>query len=175
MTNPVESPIIIPIKRPEGGVMKERIHEQITTELKQAMRADTVTVVITITVSFLLLIAAAIFAAQSTGSIIGSMTGFRANSINTANTIIMFVMILATIAIDWYAVKTLLDHKKQRIKLNEGLMKLYKDEGVEQYYDGSIFKGYEKRYDLHALIIAAVGIVSVITPLVLFIDKVRML
>ncbi len=155
--------------------MKERIHEQIATELKQAMRADTVTVVITITVSFLLFVAASIFAAQSTGSIIGGLTGFKANSINAANTIIMFVIILATVAIDWYAVSTLLAHKKQRNKLNEGLMKLYKDEGVEQYYDGSIFKGYEKRYDLYAIIIAAVGIVSVITPLVIFIDRVRVL
>jgi hypothetical protein len=51
-------------------------------------------------------------------------------------------------------------------------MKLYKDEGVDQYYDGSIFKGYETRYDLYTIILGAVGAVSVIAPLVIFIDKV---
>ena len=152
--------------------MKERIHEQISNELKQAMRMDTVTVIIAITVSFILFGVAMVFAAQTTGSIMGSMTGFRATSINTAPTITMFVAIIAAVAIGWYAIRTLLNHKKQRGKLNEGLMKLYKDEGMDQYYDGSIFKGYETRYDLYTVILGAVGAVSVIAPLVMFIDKV---
>jgi hypothetical protein len=83
----------------------------------------------------------------------------------------MFVVILAAVAIDWYAVRTFLNNKKQRGKLNEGLMKLYKDEGMDQYYDGSIFKGYETRYNLFVVMVAAVGAVSVISPLVMFIDK----
>jgi heme/copper-type cytochrome/quinol oxidase subunit 2 len=155
--------------------MKERIHEQISNELKQAMRMDTITVIIAIVVSFTLFIAAMIFAASTTGSIMGSMTGFRATALNIAPTIIMFVIIIATVAIDWYAIRTLSNHKKQRGKLNEGLMKLYKDEGVDQYYDGSIFKGYETRYDLYMVMLAAVGAVSIITPLVMFIDKVATL
>jgi hypothetical protein len=51
------------------------------------------------------------------------------------------------------------------------LTKLYKDEGVDKYYDGSIFKGYETRYNLFAVILTAVGAVSVITPLVIFINQ----
>jgi hypothetical protein len=151
--------------------MKERIHEQISHELKQAMRMDTITVIIGLTVTLILFAAAAVFAAQTTGSIVGSMTGFKATSVNTANTIIMWVIILAIVAINLYAVRTLLKHKKQRGKLNEGLMKLYKDEAMDQYYDGSIFKGYEARYDLYVVMLGAVGAVSVITPLVIFIDK----
>ena len=151
--------------------MKERIHEQISHELKQAMRMDTITVIIGLTVTLILFAAAAVFAAQTTGSIVGSMTGFKATSVNTANTIIMWVIILAIVAINLYAVRTLLKHKKQRGKLNEGLMKLYKDEAMDQYYDGSIFKGYEVRYDLYVVMLGAVGAVSVITPLVIFIDK----
>ena len=152
--------------------MKERLHEQISNELKQAMRIDTITIIIAITVSFLLFVTAMVFAAQTTGSIMGSMTGFRATSLNAAPIITMFVIILATLAIDWYAIRTLLNHKKQRGKLNDGLMKLYKDEGMDQYYDGSIFKGYETRYDLYTVILGAVGAVSIIAPLVMFIDKV---
>ena len=151
--------------------MKERIHEQISLELKQAMRMDTITVIIALTVTLILFAAAAVTASSTTGSIVGSMTGFRATSVNTASTIIMWVIILAIVAINLYAVRTLLKHKKQRGKLNEGLMKLYKDEAMDQYYDGSIFKGYEARYDLYVVMLGAVGAVSVITPLVIFIDK----
>jgi hypothetical protein len=151
--------------------MKERIHEQISNELKQAMRMDTVTVIITIVVSLILFSTAMIFAAGSTGSIAGMVSGFKANSVNVSPVIIMFVVILAAVAIDWYAVRTFLNNKKQRGKLNEGLMKLYKDEGMDQYYDGSIFKGYETRYNLFVVMVAAVGAVSVISPLVMFIDK----
>ncbi|MBN1161567.1 MAG: hypothetical protein JXA17_06455 [Dehalococcoidales bacterium] len=151
--------------------MKERIHEQITYELKQAVRMDTITVIIGLTVTLILFAAAAIFAAQTTGSIVGGLTGFKATSVNAANTVIMWVIIVAIVAINWYAVRTLLNNRKQRSQLNEGLMKLYKDEAMDQYYDGSIFKGYETRYNLFAVMLAAVGAVSVITPLVIFIDK----
>jgi hypothetical protein len=151
--------------------MKERIHEQISYELKQAVRMDTITVIIALTVTLILFAAAAIFAAQTTGSIVGSMTGFKATTVNTAYTIIMWVIILGIVAINWYAVRTLLKHKKQRSKLNEGLVKLYKDEAMDQYYDGSIFKGYETRYDLYAVMLGVVGAISIITPLVIFIDK----
>jgi hypothetical protein len=151
--------------------MKEKIHEQISYELKQAVRMDTITVIIGLTVTLILFAAASVFAAQTTGSIVGSMTGFRATSVNTANTVIMWVILVAIAAINWYAVQTLLKNKKERGKLNEGLMKLYKDEAMDQYYDGSIFKGYETRYNLFAVMLGAVASVSIITPLVIFIDK----
>lgn len=152
--------------------MKERIHEQISQELKQAMRMDIITVITAIVVTLILFATAMIFAASTTGSIVGSFTGFKATSVNAAPTIIMFVVILAVVAINWFSVRTLLNNKKQRGKLNEGLIKLYKDEGMDQYYDGSIFKGYETRYNLFMVMLTAVGAVSVIAPLVMFIDKV---
>lgn len=152
--------------------MKERIHEQITNELKQAMRTDTITVIVAIVVTLILFTVAVITAASTTGSIVGSFSGFKANSVNASPTIIMFVVILATAAINWFSVRALLNNKKQRGKLNEGLVKLYKDEGMDQYYDGSIFKGYETRYNLFAVMLIAVGAVSIIAPLVIFIEKI---
>jgi amino acid transporter len=151
--------------------MKERIHEQISHELKQATRLDTKIAIIAIVVSLILFAVAMGFAFNTTGSITGILGGIKAKTFNTAPTIIMFVVILAILAINCYSVRTLLNNKKQRAKLNKGLMKLYKDEGVAQYYDGSIFKGYETRYNLFAIILTSVGAVSVIAPLVIFIDR----
>ncbi|MHB8104211.1 MAG: hypothetical protein ACYDG5_01535 [Dehalococcoidales bacterium] len=151
--------------------MKERIHEQISHELKQATRLDTKIAVITIVVSLIMFTIAMIFAYGSTGTITGILGGTRGTVFHTAPTIIMFVSILAILAINWYSIRTLLNNKKQRAKLNKGLVKLYKDEDVAQYYDASIFKGYETRYNLFAIILTAVAAVSVITPLVIFIDR----
>jgi hypothetical protein len=151
--------------------MQEQIHEQISHELKQATRLDTKIAVIAIVVTLLMFTVAMIFASSTTGSITGILGGIKSRSFNVAPTIIMFVSLLAIFAINWYSVRTLLQNKKQRAKLNKGLVKLYKDEGVAQYYDGSIFKSYETRYNLFAIILAAVGAVSVIAPLVIFIDR----
>jgi hypothetical protein len=147
------------------------IHRQISNEVKQANRLDTVIAVITIVISLILFTVAIIFAESSTGSITGILGGIKSTVFNTAPTIIMFVCILAIGAINWYAVSTLLNNKERRARFNRGLGKLYKDEDVSQYYDESIFKGYETRYNLLALITGAVGAVSIIAPLVVFIDK----
>lgn len=155
--------------------MKERIYEQISHELKLAARLDTIIVTISIVVTLILFFLTMGFAASTVGSITsgltGGLTGLRSSTFNATPTIIMFVLILAILAINSYAARTLLSNKKQRAKLNEGLMKLYKDEGVDQYYDGSIFKSYETRYNLFAVMVTVVGALSIIVPLVIFINQ----
>jgi hypothetical protein len=159
--------------------MKERIYEQISRELKLATRLDLVTVIVAVAVTLLVLFPMAmVFAASSVGSITGDLTSglsglpaMRSATLNATPTIIMFVLLLAILAITCYAARTLMNNKKQRAKLNDGLMKLYKDEGVDQYYDGSIFKSYEARYSLFNVIITVVGALSIIIPLVIFIDQ----
>jgi hypothetical protein len=147
------------------------LHQQVSNELQQATRLDTKISVIAIVVSLIFFTIAMIFAAGSTGEITGILGLSRSTVFNVAPTIIMFVSIFATTAITCFSVWTLLQNKKQRAKLNQGLAKLYEDEGVSQYYDGSIFKGYETRYNLFAIILISVGAVSVIAPLVVFIDR----
>jgi multidrug transporter EmrE-like cation transporter len=152
--------------------MKERIHEQIGNDLKQATRMDIIIVIVAIVVSFILFSLSMGFAFASTNSVMSTLTKMAAKSVNTAPTIIMFLCVGASVAIDFFAVRNLLKNKARRVKLNEGLMKLYKEEGMDQYYDGSIFKGYETRYNLYAIILTAVGAVSVIAPLVIFINQI---
>jgi hypothetical protein len=147
------------------------LHQQISQELMQTTRLDTRIAVIAIVISLILFTVAMIFAEGTTGSITGILGGIKAHVLNTAPIIIMFISILATVAVIWYSVTTLLNNKKQRAKFNQGLVKLYKDEDVDKYYDGSIFKGYETRYNLFVVILISVGAVSIIAPLVIFIDK----
>lgn len=156
--------------------MKERIHEQISNELKQATRMDIITVIIAVAVTLTLFLFAMGYAFGSVGSITGGLTGGLTGSIsktfNTASTIIMFISLAAIVIINVFSVRAMLKNKAQRAKLNDGLMKLYKDEGMDQYYDGSIFKSYETRYHLFAVILASVGALSIIVPLVIFINQI---
>ena len=151
--------------------MKEQIHEQISHELKQATRLDTKIVIISIVVSLILFGISLSFAMGTTNTISGLFGLGGSKVFNTAPAIIMFISLLAIFAINWFSVRTLMNNKKQRAKLNKGLVKLFKDEGVSQYYDGSIFKGYETRYNLFVVMVISVGAVSVITPLVIFINQ----
>jgi hypothetical protein len=156
--------------------MKEAILKQMSKELKLATRIDLVTVIVAVAVTLTLFPVAAIFAASTVGSITGSITGGisglgRTSTFNATPTIIMFVCLLTILAINWCAARMLMSNKKQRAKVNEAMTKLYKDEGVDQYYDGSIFKSYETRYNLFAVIVAAVGALSIIVPLIIFIDQ----
>jgi amino acid transporter len=156
--------------------MKERIHQQISHELKQATRLDVKIVIIGIVITLILFFMAMGFAASTVGSVTGELTAGLTRapvtmSFNVSPTIVMFILIIAVFAINWFSVRALLNNKKERAKLTEGLMKLYKDEGVDQYYDGSIFKSYETRYNIFSVILAILGAVSIIAPLVIFIDK----
>jgi hypothetical protein len=82
----------------------------------------------------------------------------------------MFVALIIIVLLNWYGMMALMKNKAQRAKLSEGLAKLLKDETLDQYHDGSIFKAYETRYSLFTVIMAAVAALSIIVPLVVFVN-----
>jgi hypothetical protein len=154
--------------------MKDKLVEQIGNELKLATRLDLVTVVVGTGLILVFFGIAMGFAADTVGSIASSLTGGlgRASaSFNTMPTIIMFVMVLAIVAIGWSGVTMLMNNRKQRAKLNEGLAKLYKDEGFDQYSDGAIYTSYETRYTLFTVILGVTAAIGVIVPLTIFINN----
>ena len=57
------------------------------------------------------------------------------------------------------------------MRLSDGLMKIYKEEGVDQYYDGSSLKSYETRYNIYITVLATLGAIGIIIPLVLFFNN----
>jgi amino acid transporter len=155
--------------------MKEKIFEQLERELKLASWTDLVIVVVGVLVTLTFFVMAVITAEATVGPILPEISGIIGQVINVnfniVPTIIMFVSLVVIFVINWYGVRLLLKNKAHRTKLNEGLVKLYKDEGMEQYSDGSIFRTYEMRYSLFAIIMGSVAALSIIVPLVVFIDK----
>jgi hypothetical protein len=105
------------------------------------------------------------------GGMLGGASNPKPPEFSVSSTIIMFVTLIIIFIINWYAIRTLLKNKAQRVKLNDGMIKLYKDEIMDQYNDGSIYKAYETRYNFLAVIMGSVMSLSIIVPLVIFIDK----
>jgi hypothetical protein len=51
-----------------------------------------------------------------------------------------------------------------RGKLISVLLKMYKDQGVEGYYDVSLLTSYANRYNLFILAVVFTGVIAVIVP-----------
>ena len=160
--------------------MKDKIIEQTTKELKTAAWIDMLIMVVGVVVTLHLFALAVVTAGMSVGSIkdlipsssgiLGALT-HGSPAFNVVPTIIMVIALAVIVIINWCGVRMLLKNKKQRVQANEGLAKLYKDEAVDQYADGSIYKSYENRYNLFALILGSLGAMSVVVTLVIFINQ----
>jgi hypothetical protein len=134
-------------------MMIERVHEHITQELTQNARTD---IIFILTAILLNLISLAINA------------GVASNSSKDTSTWIQFVTFTAlVIVVNFVVVNGLLKAKQMRNKLITGLLKMYKDNNVEGYYDPSLLTNYATRYNLFLLAVGFTGVVALVIPIVL--------
>lgn len=144
--------------------MKERLHEQISSELKQSARTDTIVIIMAIFLNLLFLginsgVAGAVREYEY------SNIGRETISTNITAVIIMVILMAVIIAINFFVLRIIARGKERRGKLMAGLMKMYEEEGMEQYYNGSIEKGYEARYNLFSAVVISLGAVAVLVPI----------
>jgi len=133
--------------------MIERVHEHIITELQQNTRTDTVFV---LTAILLNLLALGINSAVASGSDKDATTW-----------VVFFTFVCLVIVVNFVSEVGLLKGKQARIKLISGLLKMYKDQGVEGYYDASLLSSYATRYNLFLLVVIVTGLIAIIVPLIL--------
>lgn len=138
--------------------MIQRVHEHIITELQQNTRTDTIFVLTAIILNLLSL---------GVNSGVASAAAGAENGQSTA-TIVMFTFVALVIVVNIVAIIGLLRGKESRAKLIGGLLKMYKDQGVEGYYDISLLTNYNTRYNLFILATVFTGAVALIVPFVLF-------
>ena len=114
--------------------MIEKVHTHIITELEQNTRTDTIFILASILLN---LIALAI------------NTGVATNSDKSGpQWIIFFTFIVLVIVVNVVAEIGIIKGKQTRQKLVGGLLKMYKDQGVDGYYDPSLMQNYSTRYNL---------------------------
>lgn len=137
--------------------MIERVHEHIIEELKTNTRTDTIFILASI---FLNLISLGVNAGVASSN---SASGTNNNS----TTIIMFTFVALIIVINIVAEIGLIRGRQTRTKLISGLLKMYKDNGVEGYYDASLLSDYKIRYNLFMLVVLFTGLVALIIPFII--------
>ncbi len=137
--------------------MIERVHEHIIAELQQNTRTDTIFLVTSI---FLNLITLGVNSAVA-GSSSGNRTG--------TTWAVFFALVALLIVVNFVVEIGILKGKQSRMKLLNGLLKMYKDQGVEGYYDPSLLGNYDARYNLFMLVVIFSGLIAIVIPLILIV------
>ena len=133
--------------------MIERVHEHIIAELQQNTRTDTVFILTAIVLNLLTL---------------GINSGVASGEDKDSTTwIVFFTFVVLVIVVNFVAELGLIKGKQTRSKLINGLLKMYKDQGVEGYYDPSLLGNYNTRYNLFLLAVIVTGLIAIIVPLIL--------
>lgn len=136
--------------------MIERVHEHIITELQQNTRTDIIFILTAILLNLLTL---------GVNSAVASISRDK----DATTWIVFFTFIGLLILVNFVVEIGLLKGKQTRTKLIGGLLKMYKDQGVEGYYDASLLSNYNTRYNLFMLVVVFTGLIAMIVPLVLII------
>jgi len=133
--------------------MIEQVHKHITSELQQNTRSDTIFI---ITAIFLNLLALGINASVAEGS-----------RDETDLFIVMFVIVALVVVVNLIVILGLIKGKQTRSKLIGGLLRMYKDQNVEGYYDTSLLINYNTRYNLFILAVVFTGVVAIAIPFII--------
>ncbi len=133
--------------------MIERVHRHIIAELQQNTRTDTIFILAAILLNLL---------ALGVNSIIVAV-GDR----DATTWILFFTFVALVIVVNFVVEIGLIKGRQTRIKLINGLLKMYKDQGVEGYYDASLLSNYNTRYNLFMLVVIFTGLIAIVVPLVL--------
>jgi len=132
--------------------MIEQVHKHIISELQQNTRTD---IIFIITAIFLNLLA------------LGINSSIAESSRDEANLfIVMFIIVSLVIVVNLIVIFGLLKGKQSRSKLINGLLRMYKDQNVEGYYDSSLLVNYNTRYNLFILAVVFTGAIAVAIPFV---------
>lgn len=134
------------------GSMIERVHEHIISELGANTRTDTIFVLTAIILNLITL---------------GINSGIASGEATATNTIVMFTFVALIIVINFVAELGLIRGRQMRRKLLNGLLKMYKDQGVEGYYDPSLLSDYRTRYNLFMLTVLFTGLIAIVIPFVI--------
>jgi hypothetical protein len=132
--------------------MIERVHEHIISELGTNSRADTIFILTGIILNLIVL---AINSALASGSP------------DTSTIIVMFALVALLIVVNLIVEFGLIRGRQTRVKLLNGLIKMYKDQNVAEYYDQSLLSDYRTRYNLFMFGVLFIGIVALIIPIIL--------
>jgi hypothetical protein len=133
--------------------MLEHVHKHIISELQQSAKTDIIFILSSIALNLITL-------AINSGMVEKSRT-------DETLLMVMFIFVGLVILINIVAIIGLLKGKQTRAKLLSGLITMYKDQGVDKYYDESLLSSYSVRYNLFIMVVVCTGIIAIVVPFVM--------
>ena len=132
--------------------MIEHVHKHITTELQQNTKTDTIFILTSILLNLVAL----------------GVNSAVVNDSRTDNSllIVMYLFVFLIIVVNTVVIFGILKGKQTRRKLVDGLLKMYRDQGVDKYYDESLLSNYSTRYNLFIMVVVSTGIIAILVPFV---------
>lgn len=135
--------------------MLERLHEHVVNELGQSSRTDTIFVVVAVIFNLI---------ALGVNSSIASSNSYNRSA---DNDIILVIMIVMTILVNTISILGLIVGRGTRQRLLTGLIAMYRDNQIDQYYDTGLVLNYGKRYTLFGAIIIVLAVTAILVPVIL--------
>jgi hypothetical protein len=133
--------------------MIEHVHNHITSELNQNTRTDTIFILTSILLNLITL-------AVNSGISKDSRT-------DNSSLIVMYLFVCLIVLVNLVVVIGIMKGKQTREKLLAGLILMYKDQGVDKYYDVSLLSNYNLRYNLFIMVVVFTGIIATVVPFIL--------
>lgn len=131
--------------------MVKKVHDHIVEELKANTKTDTVFVLSAITLNLVML------------AINTSIADFGAEG---TNIILMVLFVGMILVVSFVAEVGLIKGRQTREKLLSGLIRMYKDNKVDGYYDHSLLHAYKIRYTLFMVTVLTTGILAIVVPFI---------
>ena len=133
--------------------MLEQIHKHLVSEIQQNTRTDTIFIITAILLNLLSL---------------GINSAMASNSReDTSLFLVMFIIVALVIVVNIIVIIGLIKGKQTRVKLTNGLIKMYKDQNVDKYYDLSLLLNYNTRYNLFILAVVFIGAIAIAIPFII--------
>lgn len=132
--------------------MIQRVHEHIIGELNTNTRTDTIFVLTAIILNLISL---------------GVNSGLASSGDSGTATIVMVTFVVLILVVNFVAEIGLIRGRQMRKKLLDGLLKMYKDQGVDGYYDTSLLSDYKIRYNLFMATVLVTGLIAIVIPFVI--------
>jgi hypothetical protein len=133
--------------------MIEHVHKHIISELQQNTRTDTIFILTAILLNLITL-------GVNSGLVEKSRT-------DNSTLIVMFIFVFLIIIVNIVVIIGIMKGKSTRTKLVNGLLLMYRDQGVDKYYDESLVSNYSLRYNLFILVVITTGIIATVVPFVI--------
>ena len=133
--------------------MLEQIHKHLVSEIQQNTRTDTIFIISAILLNLLSLGINSAMASDSRQ--------------DTSLFLVMFIIVALVIVVNIIVIIGLIKGKQTRVKLTNGLIKMYKDQNVDKYYDSSLLLNYNTRYNLFILVVVFIGAIAIAIPFII--------